>query len=40
MNDPLNWVALALTVLLSLPTAIEGYKHLLKKYKRQRTPNH
>ncbi len=39
MNDPLNWIALLLTVILGLPTAIEGYKHLLKKYKRQRTLN-
>jgi hypothetical protein len=35
MNDPLNWAALCLTIILGLPTAIEGYKCLFDRKKKQ-----
>lgn len=37
LDDPIRWMMLVITILLGLPSAIEGYKHLLtKKQKEQR----
>jgi hypothetical protein len=36
LDDPIKWMMLVTSILLGLPSAIEGYKHLLTKKQKEK----